>query len=277
MNYADFITTPGRDCAVIVHRGMWRQAPENSLLSIEKAIAGGYDVVEIDVRRSADGELVLLHDDTLLRMAGIDRMPEEMSAAELASITLRERDGGEGAGLSGEKLPSLKQVFDLARGNIFIHLDVKDRGIIPEVIACTRDMGVDKEVDFWGSIRNQADLDWVRQAIVPHDVLFMAKTRLNVPDGLAQRDLALDLCPRLCEIYFDDLAQLAEHQHLFKQKHISLWVNTLEDVHCAGLTDARALENLEAVWGVLMDAGISAIQTDEPAALKAFIETQQSR
>ncbi|UXN75893.1 glycerophosphodiester phosphodiesterase family protein (plasmid) [Devosia sp. A8/3-2] len=43
------MSAPGRNCAVIAHRGIWRDAPENSLLAIEAAIAGGHDVVEIDV------------------------------------------------------------------------------------------------------------------------------------------------------------------------------------------------------------------------------------
>ncbi|WP_244522836.1 glycerophosphodiester phosphodiesterase family protein [Devosia sp. YR412] len=93
MNYKDFMASPKRDCAIIVHRGIWRDAPENSLLAIERAIAGGFDVVEIDIRKSADGEFVLLHDDTLKRMAGLAAAPEQMSAAELAQVPLRNRNG----------------------------------------------------------------------------------------------------------------------------------------------------------------------------------------
>ncbi len=53
MDYADYIADPSRDCAIVVHRGIWRAAPENSLLAIERAISAGYDVVEIDVRAAA--------------------------------------------------------------------------------------------------------------------------------------------------------------------------------------------------------------------------------
>ncbi|WP_246705520.1 glycerophosphodiester phosphodiesterase [Rhizobium sp. P40RR-XXII] len=56
MDYADYIADPSRDCAIVVHRGIWRAAPENSLLAIERAMSAGYDAVEIDVRCSSDGE-----------------------------------------------------------------------------------------------------------------------------------------------------------------------------------------------------------------------------
>ena len=81
MKYIDHIADPTRPCAIVAHRGAWHQAPENSLAAIENAIAAGYDIVEVDIRQSADGGLFLLHDDTLERMAGIgdgvrDRLTE---------------------------------------------------------------------------------------------------------------------------------------------------------------------------------------------------------
>ncbi len=79
MNYTDYVRDSGRTCAVVAHRGIWRDAPENSLVAIEAAIHAGCDVVEIDVRRSADGGLFLLHDKTLQRMAGIDEAPEALT------------------------------------------------------------------------------------------------------------------------------------------------------------------------------------------------------
>jgi hypothetical protein len=179
MNYTNYVRDPSRDCAVAAHRGIWRNAPENSLPAIEAAIRAGCDIVEIDVRRSADGGLFLLHDKTLQRMAGIDEMPETLTSAQLAGLTLKNRDGGEGNEMTGERLPSLRDLFDLTRDRIFLHLDVKDRTVIPEVIACARDMGVAAQVDFWGSLRSAEDLAWVREAIIPHGVLFMAKSRIG--------------------------------------------------------------------------------------------------
>ncbi|NKJ34205.1 glycerophosphodiester phosphodiesterase family protein [Rhizobium sp. SG570] len=270
-SYVDHIADPDRSCAIVVHRGVWRAAPENSLLAIERAISAGYEVVEIDIRRSSDGELFLLHDDTLERMAGLNREPETLTLQQLSSLKLRNRDGGATNEFTGERLPSLKEVFDLTRDRIFIHLDVKHREMIPDVIACARSMGVDQQVDFWGDLRNHQDLSWIREKVEPHGVPFMAKTRLNAADAASQLDLLFKLNPFLCEIYFDRLEQVVGQAALFQERGIALWVNTLDSVSCAGFTDTAALKDPDAIWGRLIDAGVSAIQTDEPKALRAYI------
>lgn len=271
MNYKDFMATPQRACAIVVHRGIWRDAPENSLLAIERAIEGGYDVVEIDVRRSADGEFFLLHDATLERMAGIAAALEDLTAAELTGIRLRNRDGSPDNEPTNQKLPSLRQVFELTRGRIFIHLDVKNRTLIPEIIALAKSMGVGDEVDVWSVLRNDSDFDWISRAVMAEDIAFIAKTHLNVADAARQIQLVFDLRPAICEIYFEDVAQLAEHKRRFAEAGIALWVNTLDDVSCAGLTDTAALKAPDSVWGRLLDAGVSAIQTDEAEALRAYL------
>jgi len=275
MNYKDFMARPGRDCAIIAHRGIWRDAPENSLQAIEAAIAGGYDVVEIDVRRSADGALFLCHDDSLERMTGRDAAVEELAASELDALHLRNRNGGAGNALTDQKLARLSDVFDLTRDRIFIHLDVKDRLLIPEVIAAAQAAGVDQQVDFWSALRDEDDFAWINSNIMAHGVPFIAKTRLNVPGAELQTEQVFRLKPLICEIYFDSIEQLAAHRDRFAAAGISLWVNTLDDVSCAGLTDSAALRDPDAVWGRLLDAGVSAIQTDEAAALKAYLATRR--
>jgi len=275
MNYKDFMADPGRDCAVIAHRGIWREAPENSLRAIKAAIAGGYDVVEIDVRRSADGKLFLCHDDTLERMTGRDAAVEELGASELAGLALRDRDGGVGNPLTDQKLARLSDVFDLTRDRIFIHLDVKDRSLIPEVIAAAQAAGVDQQVDFWAALRDEDDFAWIEDNIMSHGVPFIAKTRLNVPGAALQTELVFRFKPLICEIYFDSIEQLAAQKGRFERAGISLWVNTLDDMSSAGFTDTAALQDPDAVWGRLLDAGVSAIQTDEAAALKTYLAARR--
>ncbi len=276
MSYREFIADRARDCAVVAHRGIWRHAPENSLSAIERAIEAGYDVVEIDVRRSADGGLFLLHDDTLERMADLDKRPEELTSNDLAVLRLRDRDGGEGNAFTLEKLPSLAEVFELTRGRIFIHLDVKDREVIPDVIALAKTMGVEHEVDFWAALKTERDLGWIEKTILPHDVLFLAKTRLNVPGAATQLALLHDLSPAVCEIYFDRLEELTALKDLTRNTGMALWVNTLDSVACANFTDTAALADPDAVWGRLIDAGISVIQTDEAAALKSYLAARRA-
>lgn len=273
MNYFDYMADPHRKCAIVAHRGIWTNAPENSLLSIRRAIEAGYDVVEIDVRRTADGQFVLLHDDTLYRTAGVHNQPERMTLAELTSLPLRDREGGPGNAFTDETLPSLRDVFELTRDRIFIHLDIKHRHVIPEVLALARQMGVEKQVDFWADLKSEDDLDWIRANIIAQGVPFIARTHLEHDDWRNQVKLALDLKPLICEASFRDLSQVDAIQQRFHDAGITLWVNTLDSVASPGFTDSAALKDPDAIWGRLLSAGFSAIQTDEMAALRSFLET----
>lgn len=271
MDYKDFMADPQRDCAIIAHRGIWRDAPENSLLAIERAIAEGHDAVEIDIRKSADGSFFLQHDANLLRMTGHDAIVEDLLASQLAGLPLRNRAGGANNGLTKHRLPSLRDVFELTRDRILIHLDVKDRNLIPEVIAEAKNMGVRRQVDVWADLRNATDLAWINEHVTAQNVACIAKTRLNVPDAMLQTELVFQLKPLICEVYFGHLDQVAALRARFDEAGIALWVNTLDDVSCAGLTDSAARRDPDAVWGKLLDAGVSAIQTDEAALLRRYL------
>ncbi len=274
MSYKDFIADPNRSCAIVAHRGAWHGAPENSLASIEKAIAVGADIVEIDVRKSADGELFLMHDDTLLRMAGIDRDAETFTMSELQAIALREDDGGESRAISDQRIPTLKQVFEAIRGRIFADLDLKDRGLFSEVAACAREMGVASSVDLKTVVMNRADIDWVRAQNI-EGVPFMAMAQFSAGNVSERLALLSELKPFMCELRFDDLRTIADNQQLFRDASMAIWFNTLDMAASGEWTDPRALIEPDAIWGRLMDAGISTIQTDEPAALRRYIEARQ--
>lgn len=273
MNYFDYMADPQRQCAIIAHRGVWKNAPENSLLSIRRAIEAGHDVVEIDVRRTADGQFVLLHDETLQRTAGVNNQPEQMTLADLTLLPLRDRDGGPGNAFTDEMLPSLRDVFELTRDRIFIHLDIKRRHVIPEVLAYAKQMGVEKRVDVWSDLKTEEDLAWIRANISSQGVPFIARTHLEHEDWRKQVKLALELKPLICEASFRDLSQVEAIQDRFHEAGITLWVNTLNSVASQGFTDSAAVENPDAIWGRLLKAGFSAIQTDEMAALRAYLKT----
>lgn len=113
---------------VIAHRTCPRDAPENSLLGIAMAAALAADAVEVDVRRSADGVPVLLHDRRLLRttgrLAGVAALP----VAELGRIRLR----------GGGTVPTLAEALSALGPTMRIAIDVKDPGAGPAVIEVVR-------------------------------------------------------------------------------------------------------------------------------------------
>jgi glycerophosphoryl diester phosphodiesterase len=116
-------TWRARHPLLIAHRGgvVEPGAPENSLAAIRRAAAAGYDLVELDVRASRDGEPVLFHGDwshTLRVSCGVDRRLGELTRAELRAIRYRETD---------EHVAALDEALELcAELRLGVMLDVKD-------------------------------------------------------------------------------------------------------------------------------------------------------
>jgi glycerophosphoryl diester phosphodiesterase len=269
-HYKDYIADPARDCAIVAHRGAWRGAPENSLAAIERAIAVGANIVEIDIRKSADGELFIMHDETLLRMAGIDRDAETFTMAELQAIALREDDGGAYRAASDQRIPTLKQALDIIRGRIFADLDLKDRALFSEVASCARAMGAASYVDLKTKVMRREELDWVCAQNI-EGVPFMAMAQFTAGDFDETMALLAEINPFMCEMRFDHLDTIASNRQRFLDAKMALWINTLDQVGSGEWTDAKALVNPDSIWGRLMDAGISVFQTDRPEELKAYI------
>jgi glycerophosphoryl diester phosphodiesterase len=103
----------------VAHRGLWspKGAPENSLAAFEAAVEAGYGI-ELDVRLSADGVVMVFHDEGLERMTLRQGRFAEHTAVELAALRLKD---------SREPIPTLRQVFDLVDGRALIHLEIKSR------------------------------------------------------------------------------------------------------------------------------------------------------
>ncbi len=275
MTYKDFIADPARSCAVVAHRGAWHGAPENSLAAIEKAIALGCDIVELDVRKSADGELFLMHDDTLQRMAGIDRVAESLTMAELQSIALRDGDGGETRAPTDQRIPTLRQALEVIRGRIFADLDLKDRGLFAEVAACARTVAASNDIDLKTKVHTSADVAWVRAQNID-GVPFMGMAQFTAEGTKDTLAVLAELSPFMCEIRFDSLETIARNREAFAKAGMALWVNTLDQPGSGEWTDRAALADPDSIWGRLIDAGISVIQTDQPAALKSYLKVRSA-
>ncbi|MCG8490598.1 MAG: hypothetical protein MI743_03205 [Sneathiellales bacterium] len=102
----------------IAHRGLHAPdvgAAENSLSAFEKALSKGL-AIEFDVHLSSDKVPVIFHDDTLLRMTGDERKIADVSAEELATITLKD---------SNDQIPTLKTVLDLVGGKVPLVIELK--------------------------------------------------------------------------------------------------------------------------------------------------------
>ena len=104
---------------VFAHRGASSFAPENSLPAFEKAIKMGCDGIELDVRRSADGHIIVFHDRHTYRMTRVRGNIHKLNLSDIRSLSLKQSD------FPTEKIPTLQEILDLAGKNVLINIDVK--------------------------------------------------------------------------------------------------------------------------------------------------------
>lgn len=102
------------------HRGAAGEAPENTIAALQHAIGLGITHFEIDIRLSADEELVVLHDSNLLRTAGIDQDIHDIQAKDLADIEVQGRNGERTRGI-----PTLEALLDQCPQIELIQLELK--------------------------------------------------------------------------------------------------------------------------------------------------------
>lgn len=149
------------------HRGASAYAPENTLPAFELAERQGADGVELDVHLSADGELVVIHDET------VDRTSDGTGAvSELSLESLRELDFSNGRpGYAGVSIPTLAEVFELVRpSRMLVNVELKTNpnfqpGIESAVVAAVEQAGMADRVLL--SSFNHLTLKTVQQ-IAPH-------------------------------------------------------------------------------------------------------------
>jgi glycerophosphoryl diester phosphodiesterase len=112
-----------QNIVAISHRGEHLQRPENTIPAFQEAIRVGADYIEVDVRTTSDGKLVLSHDATVDRCTDGKGPVSSMTFEQIEALDAGIKKGQEYA---GTKIPTFDQVLDLARGKIGIYVDIKN-------------------------------------------------------------------------------------------------------------------------------------------------------
>lgn len=110
---------------IMGHRGARHEAPENTLASIEVALRAGAAAVEIDVQRSRDGQLVVIHDETLDRTTEGSGLVSDYDLRDL-----RRLDAGQ-----GERIPTLEEVLSCVDGRAELFVELKAPGCEEDVVS----------------------------------------------------------------------------------------------------------------------------------------------
>ncbi|MBD5089314.1 MAG: hypothetical protein HDT30_10995 [Clostridiales bacterium] len=119
----------GQIC-ITSHRGDSAAAPENTLPAIESALKSTADYIEIDVQETKDGEVVLMHDDNLLRTTGFYGKVSDMTYKELKNL---DAGGWFSKEYTNTKIPTLKEVLKLCKGKKKLNIEIKTGVNMPEL------------------------------------------------------------------------------------------------------------------------------------------------
>ncbi len=127
-NPVELRSTPGLDLParpwIIGHRGAAGEAPENTLESVQLAVAQGADMVEVDLQLTRDGRLVAFHDWNLERTTGVVGFVEELTRTELRSIPVL---GGPSSGRPSLAIADLEEVLAELPLELPVNLELKRR------------------------------------------------------------------------------------------------------------------------------------------------------
>jgi glycerophosphoryl diester phosphodiesterase len=133
----------------IAHRGNSSRAPENTLAAFEQAAAMGADGVEMDLRLSADGHIVLIHDENTERTTGKFGQVSNLTLKEL-----RKLDAGswKDSSYAGQKIPLFEEACRLLAGRCRIFAELKIGPLGAKIAAIARATGVIDQLNLlcWG-------------------------------------------------------------------------------------------------------------------------------
>jgi len=231
------------------HRGEHHRHPENSLPAIQAAIDAGMDYVELDIRTTSDGKLILMHDATVNRMTNGKGKVAEMTFDAIRALDLGVRFPSQFPGL---QVPTFEEALALAKkGGIGIYVHTKQAAPQELVDEIDRhEMG--EHVLFFAD--NESD---------PHLLPEIARLRPAwkiMPEAFNPahvRELMETLRPKIIAFDnrdFDDSTIAAA-----RQANVGIFVDRLAN-------DPKA-------WQNAIDRGATGIQTDYPDELTAFLRS----
>ena len=268
----EFKISPSEEILVVSHRADWRNAPENSIQAIQNCINMGVDMIEIDLKRTKDGHLILMHDKTLNRTTTGKGSPEDYTLYEIKELFLKAGHGQK----TRHKVPTFEEVMLLCKGKVMVNVD-KGYEYFKEAYAILEKTGTVNQC----VIKSSHSYDKVvkENGDVLKKVLFMPIVHID-KEGAEQiiDDYIAKLKPVAFELVFkDDSPEVLRLIKKVRDSGAKIWINTLWPELCGGHDDDRAVElkEPEESWGWVINQGAKLIQTDRPALLLDYLRVNR--
>ncbi len=272
---------PGKGVLVAAHRGDWRNAPENSIRAALNCIAMGVDIVETDVRKTRDGILIIMHDETLDRTTSGKGKVSEVTYEYIRTLFLRDGAGHP----TYQRVPTLEEFMNAVKGKrILINLD-KSWDYIPETYAVLKKTGTVKQ----GIFKGYETLSEVKNKIgsVLDNIMYMPMVKqeykLTADKVIPATDFVNDYLKESKAVGFEVVYGAQKSNTItnavtsVRKEKITVWINSLWADLCAGHDDELAMDQPDANWGWIIEQGADVIQTDRPEVLLKYLVSKKLR
>jgi glycerophosphoryl diester phosphodiesterase len=233
-----------RQVVAISHRGEHLLHPENTLVAYQEAIRVGADYFEVDVRTTADGQLVLSHEGAVGRRTNGRGDIAKMTFTEVRALDAGIKSGPE---FAGTRIPTFDEALDLARGKIGVYVDVKEASA-KDLVTHIEEHGMSDHVVIYAGLSLGKEIQKLNLKLMVMPEADSVQNAKHLIERLHPRVVAFDAGDFTPEII-----------RVVKEANAQVYVDRM------GKTDAPA------GWQSAIDAGADGIQTDHPAELVQYL------
>jgi glycerophosphoryl diester phosphodiesterase len=263
----------GSDVLVISHRGDWRNFPENSLEGFSSAIDMGVDIIEMDVAKTKDNQLVIMHDQTLDRTTSGKGLVSDWTLDSLRKLYLKD-----GLGIETKfRIPTLEEALLVCKGKALVNLD-KSYEFFNQAYAIAKKTGTTNQIVMKG-YNKSVDQVMADFGTKLDTITFMPIINLDSQPNALQiiDDYQTKLKVKAFEIVFSkDSSKVLTMFPQIKQKGSRIWVNSLWPSMNAGHEDNEAVKNKDSIYGWYLKKGVNMIQTDRPQLLINYLRIKKN-
>lgn len=229
---------------VVAHRGNSSAAPENTLSAFKSALDAGIRIVELDVRLSGDGQVVVMHDADAGRTTNSSGLLRNMTLDEI-----KELDAGSwfSPQFAGERVPTLREVLNLIRGRAGVYVEIKDEDkvLVNKVLKLL------------------ADTDMSGNAVI---ISFIEESLARVKELAPEQVTSLlscnpDIIERAKELGTDGVSPA----------HTIVDRRFVEEAHKAGLFVATWTVDTPEDLQRMLDAGVDTVTSNKPEMITALL------
>ena len=203
----------------IGHRGAKGYEPENTFVSFQKALDMEVDGIELDVHLSADGEIIVIHDETIDRTTNGKGFVNALSLCELNAFRID----------SKHQIPTLQKVFDLVNQDCFINIELKSYEATDKVVSLIEKYVAKKGWKYDRFLVSSFDWNALQQVAFLNDEIpigVLTETDLDLAVAFAKFIQAKSIHPHFHLLTKENTAQIQE-----KGLQVFPWtINEYEDI-----------------------------------------------